>query len=321
MTSDLRLYIVMLGLVCLTGCLGTHRVETSVYEGSEGGVFLRAIPAESRAASHPATLSIDTLKKVLQGIHVRQSGRLLQSLLNRDAAPTPLFSPSNVTLFAPHLQRAFSRATGRESVAIRMPAPSSSAFKTVTGTMVVNENTLHVAFTFSNKGSFTQTQSKGTPTDHRGLISPTLVFLPKDAVLKEAESPWYTPAHTRHRLLVDLSLLTSAEGASFARDKEPAPRTPFKAQDRQKAVRPLVPPNVMPSATTAPIRKPTTPPFKASRSSTLPSATPPNPKPDASSSTVEKAKNLLEEIRSLRREWFNETPTIERSRKRKADPR
>ena len=320
MAPDLRLYIVMIGLLCLTGCLGTQRIDTSVYEGSEGAVFLRAVPVESRAASHPATLSIDTLKKVLQGIHVRQSGRLLQSLLNRDAAPTPLFSPSNVKLFAPHLQRAFSRATGKESVVIRMPAPSSSAFKTVTGTMVVNENTLHVAFTFSNKGSFTQTQSKVTPTDHRGFTSPTLVFLPKDAVVKEAESPWYTNAHARHRLLVNLSLLTSA-GASFARDKETAPRTPFEAQDRQKAVRPLVAPNVTPSATTAPHGKPTTPPFKAPRSSTLPSATPPNSKPDDSSSTVEKAKNLLEEIRSLRRELFNETPTIERSRKRKAAPR
>ena len=241
MAPDLRLCIVMLGLVCLTGCLGTHRVETSVYEGSEGAVFLRAVPVESRAASHPATLSIDTLKKVLQGIHFRQSGRLLQSLLNRDAAPTPLFSPSEIKFFAPHLQRAFSRATGRESVVIRMPAPSSSAFKIVTGMMVVNENTLHAAFTFSNKGSFTHTQSKVTPADHRGFTSPTLVFLPKDAVLKEAESPWYMPVQTRHRLLVDLSLLASAEGDSFTRDKEPASRTPFEAQSRQESVRPLVP--------------------------------------------------------------------------------
>ena len=315
MTSDPRIpCIVMLGLLCLNGCLGTHRVETSVYEGSEGAVVLRAVPVESRAASHPATLSIDTLEKVLQGIHVRQSGRLLQRLLNRDASPTPLFSPSAIKLFAPQLQRAFSRATRKESVVIQMPAPSSSDFKTVTGTMVVNENTLHVAFTFSNKGSFTRTQSKAMPTDHRGFTSPTLVFLPKNAVLKEAESPWYTSAQTRHRLLVDLSLLTSAEGASFARDKEPAPRT-------QESVQPLVAPNVTPSATTAPPRKPTTPPIKAFRSSTLPSTTPPTPKPDDSSSTVEKAKDLLEEIRSLRRELFNEAQTIERSRKGKADPR
>ncbi len=320
MAPDLRLCIVMLGLVCLTGCLGTHRVETSVYEGSEGAVFLRAVPVESRAASHPATLSIDTLKKVLQGIHFRQSGRLLQSLLNRDAAPTPLFSPSEIKFFAPHLQRAFSRATGRESVVIRMPAPSSSAFKIVTGMMVVNENTLHAAFTFSNKGSFTHTQSKVTPADHRGFTSPTLVFLPKDAVLKEAESPWYMPVQTRHRLLVDLSLLASAEGDSFTRDKEPASRTPFEAQSRQESVRPLVPPDVTPSAATAPLRKPTTPPSKTSRSSAFPSATP-SPKPDDSSSNVEKAKTLLEEIRSLRRELFNETQPIERSKKRKAGPR
>ena len=320
MAPDLRLCIVMLGLVCLTGCLGTHRVETSVYEGSEGAVFLRAVPVESRAASHPATLSIDTLEKVLQGIHVRQTGRLLQRLLNRDAAPTPLFSPPEIKLFAPHLQRAFSRATGRESVVIRMPAPSSSAFKIVTGTMVVNENTLHAAFTFSNKGSFTHTQSKVTPADHRGFTSPTLVFLPKDAVLKEAESPWYMPVQTRHRLLVNLSRLAPAEGASFAGGKEAAPRTPLEDQGRQESVRPLVP-DVTPSAATAPIRKPTTPPSKTSRSSAFPSATPPNPKPDDSSSNVEKAKTLLEEIRSLRRELFNETQTIERSKKRKAGPR
>lgn len=320
MTSAPRIpCIMMLGLLCLNGCLGTHRFETPVYEGSEGAVFLRAAPVGSRAASHPITLSIDALEKVLQGIHVRQTGRLLQSLLNRDAAPTPLFSPSEIELFAPHLQRAFSRAASGESVVVRMPAPSSSAFKTVTGTMVVNENTLHVAFAFSNKGSFTQTQSKVTPADHRGFASPTLVFLPKEAVLKEAESPWYTNAQTRHRLLVDLSLLTSAEGASFARDKEATSRTPSEAQGRQESVRPLVPPNVTPSAATAPLRKPATPPSKTSRSSAFPSATP--PKPDDSSSTVEKAKNLLEEIRSLRRELFNETQTIERSRKQKADPR
>ena len=321
MTSDLRIpCIMMLGLLCLTGCLGTHRVETSVYEGSEGGVFLRAVPVESRAASHPATLSIDTLKKVLQGIHFRQSGRLLQSLLNRDAAPTPLFSPSEIKFFAPHLQRAFSRATGRESVVIRMPAPSSSAFKIVTGTMVVNENTLHAAFTFSNKGSFTHTQSKVTPADHRGFTSPTLVFLPKDAVVKEAQAPWYMSTQTRHRLLVNLSRLAPAEGDSFTRDKEPASRTPFEAQSRQESVRPLVPPDVTPSAATAPLRKPTTPPSKTSRSSAFPSATP-SPKPDDSSSNVEKAKTLLEEIRSLRRELFNETQPIERSKKRKADLR
>ena len=319
MVPNLRLCIVMLGLVCLTGCLGTHRVETSVYEGSEGAVFLRAVPVESRAASHPATLSIDTLKKVLQGIHFRQSGRLLQSLLNRDPAPTPLFSPSEIKFFAPHLQRAFSRATGRESVVIRMPAPSSSAFKIVTGTMVVDENTLHAAFTFSNKGSFTHTQSKVTPADHRGFTSPTLVFLPKEAVVQEAQAPWYTSAQTRHHLLVNLSRLAPAEDASFAGGKEAAPRTPLEAQGMQESVRPLVP-DVTPSAATAPLRKPTTPPSKTSRSSAFPSATPP-PKPDDSSSNVEKAKNLLEEIRSLRRELFNETQTIERSRKRKANPR
>lgn len=321
MTSDPRIpCIMMLGLLCLNGCLGTHRVETSVYEGSEGAVFLRTAPVGSRAASHPATLSIDALEKVLQGIHVRQTGRLLQRLLTRDAAPTPLFSPSEIKFFAPHLQRAFSRATSGESVVVRMPAPSSSNFKIVTGTMIVNENTLHAAFTFSNKGSFTHTQSKITPADHRGLTSPTLVFLPKEAVVQEAPAPWYTSAQTRHRLLVNLSRLAPAEGASFARDKEPASRTPFETQGRQESVRPLVPPDVTPSATTAPPRKPTTPPSQTPRSSAFPSATPP-PKPDDSSSTVEKAKTLLEEIRSLRREWFNETRTIERSRKRKAAPR
>lgn len=269
------LIIAILGTLGLNGCLGTPRVETSIYEGPEGAVLLKTVPDESRAASHPANLSRHTLETVLRGIHYRESGRFLQNLVNRDAAPTPLFSPSEIKFLAPHLQHAFSQVTREESVIIRMPAPSSSDVQNIIGSLSVKENKLHIIFTFSNRGPFTQTKSKVTVSDPREFTSPTLVFLPKDAVTKDSESPWYKGTQNPHRLIIDLAKLASLP---------------------QDAAHPHVAPDAIPSATATPTQK-------------------------LERSSPSDANDLLQEIRSLRRELSKQKQEIERLKKREGEPR
>ncbi len=268
----------------LTGCLGTPRVETFIYEGPKGFVSLRTVSDASYRPSHPADVSVETFEKVLRGIHYRPSGRWLQRLLDGGAEPTPLFSPSQVAFWAPHLRHAFFQVTAEEHVSIRIPLPQSSDFQNLTGILSFEHNDLHMALTLSGHGL--QSKTKPRYADSPGGTSPIVVFLPKNAVKKKPPS-WRQGTSNHNHLTIDVALLATPDGPAFSKDGKKEPATPDSTQRR-------VAPTVVPSGQSIPLRR-------------LKRASPSD------------SKDLFEEIRSLRRELSRQKQEIERLKKREAE--
>ncbi len=265
----------------LGGCLGPPRVETSIYEGPKGSVWLRTVSDASYHPSHPADISVETFEKVLTGLHYRRApGRWLQRLVDSGAGPTPVFSPSQVTFWAPHLQHAFLQVTAEEQVFIRIPLHSTSDFQNLTGILSFKHNDLHMALALSS-GHGLQSKTKPRTPDSLGVTKPTVTFLPKSAVKKSWDQGTGTKTLTIDTaLLATLDEPVSKDGKPSTPDATPVQVTP------PRHVAPLViPPD-------RPIIRLESPPSDA----------------------------LLEEMRSLRRELSRQKQEIERLKKRRESP-
>ncbi len=270
----------------LGGCLGPPRVETSIYEDQKGSVWLRTVSDASYHPSHPADISVETFEKVLTGLHYRRSpGRWLQRLVDSGAGPTPLFSPTQVTFWATHLRHAFFQVTAEEHVSIRIPLHPSSNFQNLTGILSLKHDDLHMALALSGHGL--QSKTKPRRPDSLGGTNPIVVFLPKNAVKKQPSS-WYQGTPTRHHLTIDMALLATLDGTAFSKDSKKEPVTPDSTPRH-------VPPTVIPLGQSIPLQR-------------------------LDPSSPSDSQDLLEEIRSLRRELSRQKQELERLKKREAEP-
>ncbi len=199
--------IAFLGMLFLSGCVGTPQIETSIYEGTEGSVVLRTVSDASYRPSHPADVPVETFKKVLTGLHYRRSpGRWLQRLLDSGATSSSLLSPAQVAFWAPHLRQAFLQVTAEERVFMRLPLQSTSEFQNLTGMMSFEQNDLHMALTLSGlSGRGPQSKTKPKSPNAMGVTKPTMTFLPKSAV----KTSWDQGKGTN--LTIDMALLTTLE--------------------------------------------------------------------------------------------------------------
>lgn len=213
--------IAFLGALLLGGCLGSPRIETSVYEGPQGSVVLRTMSETSSRPTHPADVSVETFEKVLTGIHYRRSpGRWLQRLLDSGAKSAPLLSPTQVSFWAPHLRRAFLQVTAEEQVFIRVPLQSVAEFQSLTGHLALKENGLQMALTLSGLvGQGPRSKTKPRPPESMGVTKPTVTFLPKNAV----KTSWDEGTSTN--LTIDMAVLAGPDG-SVAKDSPTTPSTP-----------------------------------------------------------------------------------------------
>ena len=200
--------IAFLGALLLDGCLGSPRIETSVYEGPQGSVVLRTVPETSYRPAHPADVPVETFEKVLTGIHYQRSpGRWLQRLLDSGTKSAPLLSPAQVAFWAPHLRRAFLQVTAEEQVFIRVPLQSVSEFQRLTGHLALKENDLHMALTLSGLvGQGPRSKTKPRPPESMGVTKPTVTFLPKNAV----KTSW--DEGTSMNLTIDMAVLAGPDG-------------------------------------------------------------------------------------------------------------
>ena len=277
--------VAFLGTLFLSGCLGgcsdVPRIETAIYEGPKGSVLLRPFAEASYSPSHPADVSVETFEKVLTGIHYRRPpGRWLQRLLDSGAESFPLLSPTQVAFWAPHLRHAFLQVTAEERVFIRIPLRSTSGFQSLTGVLSFKHNDLHVALTLSGL-SGRGAQSKTRPR-HPDSLGGTK---PTVVFLPENAVKTSWDQGTGTNLTIDVALLATLDGSGSKGGQKP-PSTPDPTSSH-------VAPKLVPQST---------------------------PPQRLESSSPSESQELLEEIRSLRRELSRQQQEIDRLKKRRESP-
>lgn len=309
--------IAFLCTLFLSGCAGTHQIETSIYEGPNGSVMLQTVPEASFQPSHPADVSVEAFEKVLTGIHYRRSPvRWLQRLLDGGAKSSPLLSPDQVAFWAPHLRRAFLQVTAEEHVFMSIPLQSTPEIQDLTGILYFEQNNLHMALRLSGfSGRRPHSKTKARNLETLGVIRPTVVFLPKNAVKTSRDQ------ETDTNFTIDMASLALPDGpVSGSSPTKPAP---------PEATPRLISPKVIPQAT--PPQRPDSSPSSVSKNSTNapskpdaapPRAAPPAIPPDRPIIRLETppSKALMKEIRSLRRELSRQKQEIERLKKQQESP-
>ena len=305
--------IAFLGMLFLSGCVGTPQIETSIYDGPNGSVVLQTVSEASYRPSHPANVSVETFEKVLTGIHYRRSpGRWLQRLLDSGAKSSPLLSPDQIAFWAPHLRRAFLQVTAEEQVFMRFPLQPTPEFQNLTGILSFEQNDLHMALSLSGfSGRRPHSKTKPRNPEALGVTRPTVVFLPKNAV----KTSWEQETDTR--FTIDMASLAMPDGSvSENSPPKPSPPDPTPRHVAPKVIPPATPPQ-RPDPSLSSVSK------DSAKTPSKPDAAPPRVAPlvippDRPIIRLETppSEALMKEIRSLRRELSRQRQEIERLKKR-----
>ena len=142
--------VMLLAACCaLTACGGT--ADHLVKRGPEGAVVLERLPArgttirysgqlKSFRASHPVSLSPETVGAILRCIHVgiapSEGGRSASGI-----KPTALFSPAEVGFLAPAIAAALAQAEPDQRVRFEMGPESDRS----SGTLYIDDSTMRLA--------------------------------------------------------------------------------------------------------------------------------------------------------------------------------
>lgn len=204
-------------LACLTasGCAASPRQTVTIHDSPRGTVYLERIPNDSFQATHPITLSGDTIARALRGIHVRDTRSTLQALMSSAWSPsTPVraFSDDEADFLAPFIATAFTRATPDQRIGFRIiqtNTSSDSPKDTTSAILFVYGRSLQISLTQLpplRKQSMSDGPNRHYASDATGLAGRELAFLPKEAQRPDTFRVGETDAPT---LVIDYNLLAT----------------------------------------------------------------------------------------------------------------
>ena len=107
MSHHPRLALVLLtGItLALSACATGPDLDLTIQESERGAVYVERFPDRSFQASHPMTLSADTMARVLRGVVVKDSRGLLGNLVAGKPEVVRAFRDEDVEYLAPLLVR------------------------------------------------------------------------------------------------------------------------------------------------------------------------------------------------------------------------
>ena len=216
-----RLACLSLGFAALAGCASGQFPTLTIYDAPQAYVRLQADRSVWQHAeySHPANISTERMRAVLQGIVVQEP---LFRLPLYDDLSIPrrhkAFDESAITFLAPLLSLALQKATTEEMVTFYQSRRLSGVAREVTsGGMFIEGDTLH--FILANYRSNTQStadiSTASTLDDRLTPLQPLapqqvqLGFEPRTALQPPASSLWTNIMQTdRRELIIQFRQLT-----------------------------------------------------------------------------------------------------------------
>ena len=158
--------------LAFSACATRPDVDLTIHESDQGAVYVERIPDRSFSATHPITLSADTMARVLRGVVVQQNRDLLGGLILGKPEATRVFRDEDVQFLTPLLIEALSRAASDQKVAFRV-VQIGAPWESITASIYAYERSLYLTIPWLIPLSRYQDGGPAAP--------PTILFFPASA--------------------------------------------------------------------------------------------------------------------------------------------
>jgi len=267
MPHYLRLALLFLAgiTLALPACTTRPDLDLTIHESERGAVYVERISDRSFHATHPITLSADTMARVLRGVVVKDSrGVVLGNLIPGKPEVGQAFEDKDVEYLAPLLVEGLTRAASDQQVGFRvvqLSAPANSQIAGLTfclsdlrspgvceseqssgaiseeataGSLYVYGQSLYLTLTeyrYRTNRAETSTTSNRRIFNPAGMANRTVLFVPES--VKRPDS-YRTALSTDATLVIDYGLLATMPAASDIRSATAQPATPVKGEPTQR---------------------------------------------------------------------------------------
>jgi len=251
-------------ILALSACASAPDLDVTIHESKQGAIYLERIPDRSFQASHPITLSADTMARVLRGVVVKDKRGVLANLTASKPEAIRAFRDEDVEYLTPLLVEGLTRAASDQQIGFRVVQASAPIQSQSVGTIIClsdvrfpgvceSEKSQGMTSEESTEGSLyaygrslyltltayrhrTEQAETSTVANRRllnpvGLGSRTVHFVPESA--KRPES-YRTARSTDATLVIDYGLLATMPVAPEMRSTPPQPPTPVKGESTQR---------------------------------------------------------------------------------------
>jgi hypothetical protein len=124
--------------------------------------------------SHPATLSVQTIKQVLTGLRVQRRGDIVLSLVTGEEEAVPAFSNGEIDDLAPRISQALANATPTELVGFyRRVSDSGLGLGVTSGGTLVRDGLLYVVLA-NHRSRFSDAMREGLSYEVDPIRDPLL---------------------------------------------------------------------------------------------------------------------------------------------------
>ncbi len=260
-----------LALLLLTGmtlvvsaCATKPDLDITIHQSERGAVFVERIPDRSFQATHPMTVSSDTMARVLRGVILKDGRGVLGNLASDKTETLRVFGDDDVEYLAPLLVEGLTRAASDQQVGFHivkhsMPVqpPSAGAVfclsdvrfpgvceseqvgrgasvEATGGSLYSYERSLYLTLTGyrqRTERSDANTIADRHPFNPTGLANRTVHFVPESA--KRPDS-YRTARSTNTTLVIDYNLLATMPTASDIRSTAVQSPRPVKEDSAQR---------------------------------------------------------------------------------------
>ena len=192
-----RALVLLIGItLALSACATGPELDLTIHESDRGAVYVERIPDRSFRASHPITLSVDTLARILRGVAVKEDRGLFGNIIIGRPGAVRAFRDEDIQFLAPLLAEGLTRAASDQQVGFRIIRPGMNDL--AKGSLYAYGQSLYLTVPWLTPLSST---GAGSPT-----LPPTIFFTPESG--KRPDS--YRDARsTEMTLVIDYGLLDS----------------------------------------------------------------------------------------------------------------
>ena len=248
----------------VSACATNPDLDIIIHKSERGAVFVERIPDRSFQATHPVTLSSDTMARVLRGVTLKDGRGVLGNLASDKIETIRVFGDDDVEYLAPLLAEGLTRAASDQQIGFRIvktgvPAQSQSAgtvfcfsdvrfpnvceseqaegrasVEATGGSLYSYERSLYLTLTeYRQRTERTEANNIANrrllnPT---GLANRTVHFVPESA---KRPNRYRTARSTDTTLIIDYSLLATMPAASDMRSTAVQPPRPVKEESAQR---------------------------------------------------------------------------------------
>ncbi len=251
-------------ILALSACASAPDLDVTIHESTQGAIYLERIPDRSFQASHPITLSADTMARVLRGVVVKDNRGGLANLAASKTEAIRAFRDEDVEYLTPLLVEGLTRAASDQQIGFRVVQASAPIHSQSVGTIIClsdvrspgvceseksqgatseesTEGSLYAygrslyltltAYRHRTEQAETSTVANRRQLNPAGLGNRTVHFVPESA--KRPES-YRTVRSTDATLMIDYGLLATMPVAPEIRPTPPHSPTPVRSESTQR---------------------------------------------------------------------------------------